>query len=372
MPFMQLLKRRDPRIDFVRGICLCCIFLDHTFDQLILHSFAACDAADVFVFLSGISATLAYTGKLERLGWWPTAKAVLRRVRTIYLANLLLIVSIAATLMLHRRFGWQEMQDAFGWGGEPLSILGLLRLVLLIDRPKHLEILPLYIMLLGWFAVLLPMIKRPLATLALSATVWAGAHAMHPGSSVFAGNGFNPVAWQLTFMLGVLCCRHAGVLRRIPPFPLDILAYCVMAAGLAAHPLLRSGDPWMTYDQLGLPLRVLLRGSNKFDVDPGRLIALLAFAWTVWRHLGADAPWMRRNWAGILIMLGQRSLPVFTAGILLTGLGRWLLLAWHSSAIAEILVTIAGLAGMVVIAWISALWPRVIWRPGERVLIGAM
>jgi len=56
--------QRDLRLDFFRGLSLLMIFIDHIpgnfLSHLTLHSIAFSDAAEVFVFISGYAAALAY------------------------------------------------------------------------------------------------------------------------------------------------------------------------------------------------------------------------------------------------------------------------------------------------------------------------
>ncbi len=59
-----MLNGRDPRIDFFRGLALIFIFWDHVphnpLGQITLRNIGFSDAAEVFVFLAGYAAILAY------------------------------------------------------------------------------------------------------------------------------------------------------------------------------------------------------------------------------------------------------------------------------------------------------------------------
>lgn len=369
-------KPRDLRIDLARGLCLWFILVDHALvgrtrvnilSQFTLHGFAVCDAADAFVFLCGVSAALAYGGKLDRAGWWEASKAVLRRVRVIYLAQLALIAALAVLVLAGEAFGQSEVQRFFWLGGHALDAETLLRLACLVDQPGLMAILPLYMALLSWFALIMPLIRRPLWLLALSLGLWAAVH-LDP-QDVRIGPNFNIVAWQLTFTLGVLCCRYAPLLRRPELRPLSILAIGLLAAG--AWTKLALPHTWEAYDQFSLPVRALLRGRSKGDLDPGRVFSVLAFAWVIFRHVPRDAPWLHARWAATLIGLGQRSLPVFAAGVVLTGFSGWTLFAWQQSLAAEIVVNAAGLAGLMAAARLSKLRPSAIVRLPAAVTVSA-
>jgi hypothetical protein len=93
-------RERDYRLDFVRGLALIAIFIDHIPGNpaawLTLRNFAFCDAAEVFVLVSGISSYLAYGKKLDRLGLVGCWHAVARRWLAIYMAHIVLFLAIAA------------------------------------------------------------------------------------------------------------------------------------------------------------------------------------------------------------------------------------------------------------------------------------
>ncbi|MBV8525683.1 MAG: OpgC domain-containing protein [Acetobacteraceae bacterium] len=360
-------KTRDIRIDLARSVCLWFILVDHTaanvLNQLTLRNFAICDAADVFVFLCGVSASLAYGTKLDHAGWWEASKAVLRRVRAIYIAQLVLIIMVAALLIASRALGQLEVARFFWLHEQAFSATALIRLACLVDRSSllGLGILPLYIALLSWFALIIPLVRRPLCLLALSGGLWS---VVHLCPSLRAAETFNPLAWQLTFTLGVLCCRYAYLLRRPELRILDIAAIGLLAADTWA--VLMLPQTWEFYHQFGLPVRVLLRGADKLNLDPARVISVLSLAWIVFRHVPPDARWLRASWATTLIALGQHSLPVFAVGIVVSGVSSWALLVWQQSFGSEVLVNTAGLAAMVLVAGLSMLRPGKIVRMVAR------
>src|ERR1700752_5380844 len=65
-------SKRDLRLDFFRGLSLLFIFIDHIpnnfLSNVTLHSIAFSDAAEVFVFISGYAAALAYGRALRNNG----------------------------------------------------------------------------------------------------------------------------------------------------------------------------------------------------------------------------------------------------------------------------------------------------------------
>src|SRR5258708_19328802 len=63
---------RSIEVDFFRGVVLIVIVLDHipgsTLSHLMLHAYALCDSAEVFVFLGGYASAAAFTAVLAGRG----------------------------------------------------------------------------------------------------------------------------------------------------------------------------------------------------------------------------------------------------------------------------------------------------------------
>ena len=94
---------RDLRIDACRGIALWWIFLDHIPNNigswLTPRNYGFSDAAEVFMFVSGVTCALAY-GKAWRCeGWTGVIGRTLRRSWDIYVAFLLL--TLASAILVH-------------------------------------------------------------------------------------------------------------------------------------------------------------------------------------------------------------------------------------------------------------------------------
>jgi hypothetical protein len=95
---------RDLRIDACRGIALWWIFLDHVPNNigswLTLRHYGFGDAAEIFMFVSGVTCALAY-GKAWRCeGWTTVIRRTLRRSWEIYVAFLLLTLACAILVYL--------------------------------------------------------------------------------------------------------------------------------------------------------------------------------------------------------------------------------------------------------------------------------
>src|SRR6266480_5463694 len=108
---------RDLRLDLFRGLSLFFIFIDNVPDNVLsyltLQSFSFCDAAEVFIFISGYAAAVY----VVLLGIFPPVLLLLRR----HLALPVMVSGVIYLLTLH--FGWQphSYPDDEAWYFNPLA-----------------------------------------------------------------------------------------------------------------------------------------------------------------------------------------------------------------------------------------------------------
>jgi hypothetical protein len=95
---------RDPRIDACRGIALWWIFLDHIPNNigswLTLRNYGFSDAAELFMFISGVTCALAYGRARLCEGWGSVIRRSLLRVPNVTLGASLLLYALVHV------FGW--------------------------------------------------------------------------------------------------------------------------------------------------------------------------------------------------------------------------------------------------------------------------
>jgi hypothetical protein len=200
-------RARDLRIDACRGIALWFIFLDHVPNNsgcwLTLRNYGFSDAAEVFMFVSGVTCALAYGKTLRFEGWTGVIRRTLRRSWDIYVAFLLL--TLACAILVHLAGGGRLADDSntrilLDHPGATLAHAAILQY-----RPVNTDVLPIFVLLHLSFAPLLWLLLRvPNVTLGASLALYALVHVF--GWTLPAWpNGhwaFNPLAWQLLVVLG--------------------------------------------------------------------------------------------------------------------------------------------------------------------------
>jgi hypothetical protein len=149
-PMRQPVKKRDPRLDFFRGVAMLIIFIAHVPNNLwgsyIPARFGWSDAAEMFVFCSGYAAAIAFGGTFIRAGFWYGLARVLNRIWQLYTSHILiffliLALCIAGTEVLDTRNYVNFLNLGYFTNVTPDALLGLMTLTYV---PNYFDILPMY------------------------------------------------------------------------------------------------------------------------------------------------------------------------------------------------------------------------------------
>jgi hypothetical protein len=205
------LAGRDVRPDLFRGLANWAIFLDHIPHQILssltTRNYGFSDAADPFVFISGYTAAFVFGRVMIERGYAAAASRLGKRAFTLYAAHIIVVVIyIAVIACVSRQFHDPDDLNQFNVAVfMNMPFRGFIQALALRYTPVNLDVLPLYILLLGAFALALwLMIRKPNWTLAGSLVLYFAAR--HFGWNLPASPSglwyFNPFTWQLLFFLG--------------------------------------------------------------------------------------------------------------------------------------------------------------------------
>ena len=363
---MDLIRRsaaRDLRVDFFRGLALWWIFTDHIPGNVLsdysLRNFAMCDATEVFVLLAGYGAGLSYGMALGRNGYISTAADVMKRAWTIYVAHIFLFVLFTAQVTYSatalNRMNYLEETRLDVLGDDPYR--SILEALLLRFQPSLLNILPLYVALMAFFAATIWLLRWPRVLFGLSFAIYLVVRFTSLNLEAWSEDGwfFDPFAWQFLFIIGVLlACSPTRPPSR--PWLFDavaagaVLLGVVVTLAIEPHPHLLD---WVS----GSALLHYLVVEDKTGLYPFRLVSILALTWLCVRLIRFDQPWLRARWAAPFVLIGQNSLPVFCSGIVFGFLAR-LGLEYDDRAFMQAGINLCGAIGMVGVGALAA-WYRV-------------
>jgi hypothetical protein len=351
---------RDERLDFIRGLALLMIFIDHMsgngLADLTMRAFGFADAAEVFVFIAGMSAVYAFRKRFAESAMAGTV-AVMARVRLLYLAHLataagvigfaVLVILSGSSFDISTKLGLAPLVE------DPLA--AGIRLLMLGYQPHYLDILPLYVMLLAALPLIL-IGQRVHWLLPLSGAgalyLLAQQYALNLPNLGADGWFLNPLAWLLLFTLGATAARLT-LDRAWERLPRGImLAITFLAAGYVVFAFLVAA-PWKNFAPFASveSLIALAVEPNKAFLSWHRLLDLIAKAWLVAVLMPRAAGFMRFGIGGALSRMGRNSLPVFVLGILLSLAGSVALHELGADLSSQIAMTVFGFLLMAGLAW---------------------
>lgn len=356
---------RDHRIDLLRGLALMMIFINHIpgtiWEHLTSRNFGFSDAAEGFVLMSGIATGLAY-GPIFLRGSPTVADAMKpwRRAFTLWwvhvaVVGFILVLFFAASAqpgimeMAGRRNILPALTDPFGFA-VPLLLLG--------HQFAYADILPLYVVLMLCApGILFLASRRPRLVMAGALALWfiVGLFRIKmPTFPLNSGWFFNPLAWQVLFVAGILTGLAMRQKRRflsirIWPFRLAVAFLIVSAiwiqvpavAALGGHGL------WLLHEYAGFP-HVFTSFDKSFVFLP-RLLHILALAYVL-SALPILKTFAKHPLAAPIVMLGRHSLPVFAVSTVLAYIAQVVKVIMPASTLLDTTLIASGFVVLFAVA----------------------
>ncbi|AWL96226.1 MULTISPECIES: OpgC domain-containing protein [Bradyrhizobium] len=352
-------KGRDLRLDLFRGVANWAIFLDHIPDNVVnwvtTRNYGFSDAADLFVFISGYTASFVYARMMLERGFLVGATRLTKRVWQLYVAHIILfVIYIASISYLALRFGDSEMINEFNVAGLVDNATETLRQGLFLRfKPLNLDVLPLYIVLMGLFPpVLWFMLRKPDLTMVLAIVLWLAARHFGWNLNAYpAGQWyFNPYCWQVLFVFGAWCAM-GGARRSMTLINAPITLYLCLGYLLFALVMTMAGR-FPTFGGM-FPewLFSAFNPNDKTNLAPYRFLHFVVIVILVIRFVPKEWPGLEWKVFDPLIVCGQQSLAVFCVGVFLSFVGHFELSMSSGSLLAQIFVSVAGIAIMTTVAY---------------------
>jgi hypothetical protein len=351
------------------------------FGKLNHHYFGWVEDAQGFVFMSGLVVGLVYGGRYLRHGYAVMRNAIWARIRTIYSHHVFLIFLFLAITFIYLQLGAKPPNVLKSYMQEPVVFVILS--ALLVTGSAHMGILPMYI----FFMMVTPPAMRLLnaGRYAIFAVLivgfWAIAQTrivdqfvtvmeqflLDSGYKTNLGIFFNVLGWQALFFgglfIGFLMASkrlNTGFIRRE-----EMKSVFLICVGMFIF--------FGIYDRIIFDgwFGVAFSETIKAETDRGNfstiyaitfLVDLFIVVWLLGPGLG-DKTYLIRNTALLLqtvvtlrplVFLGQHSLHVFSAHIVMVYLLSAIYEGEPPSELVGTLIIILCVGGLYLVAWLHA------------------
>jgi hypothetical protein len=366
-------KPRDLRLDFFRGLALLLIFIAHVPDNWLARYrpgyFGFSDSADIFVFVSGYAAALAYGRIFSRAGFLVGTARIVKRLAELYASHLGLFFAVAFTCVAGNSILTTDVDYVgllnlgYFFDNTQQALYGLFTLTYV---PNYFDILPMYMVALAMLpgVMLLARVRRALAGAACVA-VYLAVPILRlelPAEIAFRRPWFfNPFAWQLLFYTGFFI--GAGWLKA-PPSRLWLAAVCVLFLILSiplSHYPTYSQVEWLS--TLRNQLEPLV---TKTNLGVLRWLHFLCLAYLMVFLLKGREHVLKGKIATPFVKTGQQALPVFVTGMTLSFIAGMALDVWGRGIASVGVVNAAGLGMLILTAYVVAWFKAQPWRSPVR------
>jgi enterochelin esterase-like enzyme len=321
-------RGRDLRIDFLRGLFVIAMIVDHVAGASWLYLATGgnrfyTSAAEGFVFVSGLVAGLVYSRAIAREGMSVGLGRVLRRAGQLYLLTIgltLIFAPISELNHLPWALGW-DLHDGLGF---VTSVITLHRTYYLVD------VTLLYVLLLttSTIAFVLMAQGRTWVVLGASWLLWL-VYQVAPDQAdmpwPIAGNNlFHFAAWQVLFFTGLVIGNHwealgkrASHVNRVRVLDFAVFALAVVIALYVVQDRLLSRFITGGGDQAAARAALVAEITGKADLRPGRLFVFALVFLVLFIATTEFWPILRRGLGWLVIPLGQRALYAYALHVLI-------------------------------------------------------
>jgi hypothetical protein len=320
---------RDLRIDWLRGLAMTCVIINHSKLSSLLSWFSyerfwVVTAAEVFVVLSGVVLGMVYGRRLVRDGWQAVVRGLGRRAALLYFTYVGVTVSIVALAILGMDVSFVTASDGHTpeWFLAPQTMTAeAWRDVLLMRAgPWVFEIIGMYVWLVAAAVPCLLILHRigwrPLLAASWAVYLW---YRVQPHALTAAGfeSAFPLLAWQLLFIHGITIGYHRAAISafaaRVPGIvPRAAVVFAAAFALFALSNPWADGPSWLHWGVVS-PERFTYFYEHYFalsDLGVGRLLNL-AIALPV-GYLLLTRFWdLLRPLEAVFVTLGKSSLGAF-------------------------------------------------------------
>jgi hypothetical protein len=346
---------RDLRLDFIRGLALYMVLVDHVIGDPIsrftYRVLGLSDAAEIFVFVSGLTCGIVYFRLLSKSGWQGLCGAIAGRATRIYVYY---VLASLATVLLVTISGADIDTTLSAIARDPVHAswytLGMLYSppvsgILLLYLPLTLIVMPLFF----WGAR-----HNAVAALCVSGSVWLIAQLFPQfGTVVTERTWLNPLAWQFLFVIGLFFGMRYSASAEKPLFKRVewFVAVAWMIVGFSF--LYRFSifiAPRIGFDLEWLRIPAATAMNMKVVLSPLRILHFLSMALLIATYVRSNSSILQSFIAKPFVMAGQRSLEMFSISVVLSMAANVYVLAESPSMSVRLILDCAMVSTMALTA----------------------
>ncbi|MCB1372191.1 MAG: OpgC domain-containing protein [Rhodobacteraceae bacterium] len=367
-------RPRDPRLDFFRGLAMFIIVMAHTPGNVwtlwIPARFGFSDAAEIFVFCSGMASAIAFGGTFASRGWILGAVRTLFRVWQVYWAHIgafLVTAALMAVLTAAEVTGKDYVDRLNLWPFFTDPATNLPALLTLSYVPNYFDILPMYLVILAMLPLAVALARVHVGLVAVAAgTLWLAANLGQVALPAEPWSErawfFNPFGWQLLFFTGFGFMAGWLPSPRVSGRGIAIAVAILILSLPFAYFRLRHAVPFL--DEAAGELRPL---TAKSPFGLLRYVHFLALAYLAWIAVGVNGVRLRVEGrsgrvVAVIRKVGQQSLAVFVTGIVLAQLLGVLLDLIGRGPLQTLAANLLGMAGVIATAYFVGWIKSVPWK----------
>ena len=321
---------RDPRLDFFRGLGMFIILIAHipwnAWTDWIPARFGFSDAADMFVFCSGMASSIAFAPVFVERGWWLGTARIAHRVWQVYWAHIASFLVVASVMVAADHYFGNDHYVREELNLQPFfdaPRLHLLDLMALVYVPNYFDILPMYLAILAMIPVVMGLARGRVELVGVFVIgLWLAAYFgmldLEADPWDHRGWFFNPFGWQLVFFTGFALVR--GWLPT-PPRDRRLVWLCLAIVVLAAP--VSCQDGFGCYAGFGyVPVLghihdALAPWIDKMNYGPLRYVHFMATVYLAWMAVGEHGSRLTGPLVELTRRVGQQTLSVFLTGLVL-------------------------------------------------------
>ncbi len=371
---------RDSRLDFFRGLGMFIILIAHipnnTWSNWIPARFGFSDAADMFVFCSGMASALAFGAIFQSQGWVMGTARIMHRIWQVYWAHIgsclvfgVLVVSIDTWLGTSEYAVKYTFDKIFADAPSRLQQLMTLRYI----PELYFDILPMYLVLLAMIPLVMALARLHICFAAIFVIgLWLAAYVWNINLPAQPEGGrdwfFNPLGWQLVFFSG-----FALAMKWWPAPPRDrrILAIAIVYVALSAIVACQSGyfchAGFGYVPELGDIESALQPWTGKTNQGVLRYVHFMATVYIAWYVVGEYG----RNLTGLVVEItrraGTQTLAVFLTSLIVAPLLGIIIERTGSSFFLIALANILGIMLLIIAGRVTGWFKSSPWRRASGV-----